>query len=130
MIPASLTAGEYVVAERVIVIEVGDAATQVVTIEGDSAPTPVYVPGTGTADTAHLAERIDELAARPLDHVHQVPAPTLLVQIVHGLVFAPASVLCTDASGSLAEPDLITHPSPGVVEVLFGAPFSGTIRLS
>lgn len=67
--------------------------------------------------------------AGPAGVTKDVPVPTRLVQIVHNLPFVPAGVLCTDASG-IAEPEDVTYPLPGVVEVAFGAPFSGTIRLS
>lgn len=59
-----------------------------------------------------------------------VDAPTTLVQVVHGLTFPPAGVLCIDTQGQIVEPATVSNPASGVTEVTFGFPFTGTVYLS
>lgn len=64
-----------------------------------------------------------------LGYTHTQAAPTLLVQITHGLPFTPAGVRCVSPQG-ITEPADITTPTAGVLEVTFGVPFTGVIILS
>ncbi len=85
-----------------------------------------------TALTAAVAANqvaVAALQAQPRGWVHTQSAPTLLVQIVHGLPFVPAGVRCVDPQG-ITEPAAITTPATGVTEVAFGSPFTGTVYLS
>lgn len=61
-------------------------------------------------------------------HVQSVPAA--LVQVVHGLSFDPGGWTCVDTSNDIAHPERVTYPLSGVMEFLFGAPFSGVIQVS
>lgn len=123
---------------------------QVIDIATPTASTAVYVPGSSGADLGPVTARVTTLETSDaeqdtrlsslelggggdvpgLAYRHTQSSPAALVQIVHGLSFAPAGVLCTDTLGQLTEPDRITHPLLGVVEVLFGAPFTGDIAVS
>jgi hypothetical protein len=69
------------------------------------------------------------LQNEPRGFVATISQPAQLVQVVHGLPFLPAGVRCRDPQG-LVEPADITHPAPGVTEVTFGTPFTGTITVS
>jgi hypothetical protein len=64
-----------------------------------------------------------------LGRTETVSAPTYLAQIQHGLSFRPG-VHCLDTAGNGVHPATVTHPQPGITEVGFGAPFTGTIDLS
>jgi hypothetical protein len=66
----------------------------------------------------------------PGGYEHTVISPSLLVQINHGLDWKPFP-LSIDSLGDRVEEERVTYPSPGIVEVKFGAAFGpGKIYLS
>jgi hypothetical protein len=65
-----------------------------------------------------------------LAYVHTQNTPAQLIQVIHGLAYEPAGVLCKEQDGTVAEPASISYPLSGVVEVTFGFSFSGTVRVS
>jgi hypothetical protein len=97
---------------------------------GDTADVPVgsamvlYKDAEGVFRFSALAE------AQGQGFRHTQAGPTLRATIVHDLPFTPAGVRCTDTLGQINEPEEILVPQPGVIEVVFGAPFSGVIELS
>ncbi|GAA3230740.1 hypothetical protein GCM10017691_23970 [Pseudonocardia petroleophila] len=102
--------------QNVLVVEAGP---QVILDQGRLGPPgPAGPPGPPGDSEATLA------------FVHPQVVPVLTVQILHGLVFQPAGVICIDSQGDVVEFGTITYPQVGVVELTFGVPFSGTVRLS
>ncbi len=70
-------------------------------------------------------------SSEALSFTHTQTVPVQLVQIHHNLPYEPAGVSCL-ASGDTV-PLLgvsVTYPSTGIVELGFGVPFTGLIRLS
>jgi hypothetical protein len=69
--------------------------------------------------------------AQTLAFVHTQTQPATLVQIIHNLAFNPSGIVCLESGGS---PPLIgvsvSYPTLGIIELSFGAPFTGTIYLS
>lgn len=55
-----------------------------------------------------------------------------LVQIVHGMPFPPAGIVCLDTGTPplCVEYATVSYPSTGVLELTFGFPFTGQIYLS
>lgn len=110
------------------VVTAPDTTVQVVVpIAGPQGPKGDPGDGTGLDE---IDARLAALEDQPRGHSTTVSAPTLLVQIQHGLPFRPAGVQCIDTSGDTVEHDGVTHPLPGITEVTFGAPFTGAINLS
>jgi hypothetical protein len=62
--------------------------------------------------------------------VQTVSSPSTDVQIIHGLIFKPAGILCQESDSTIVEPSAISYPMAGVMEVAFGFPFSGVIYVS
>jgi hypothetical protein len=66
-----------------------------------------------------------------LSFVQSQSTPVTSLQIHHSLPFNPAGVVCLETDGS---PPLIgvgvSYPSVGIIELIFGAPFSGSVFLS
>ena len=89
---------------------------------------PAGPPGDASVD--EFIARLEALEAEPRGFVQTVNAPATLVQIHHGLSFNPAGVMNLDFSGTEIEESGVSHPFPGITEVTFGAPFTGTITLS
>ena len=56
--------------------------------------------------------------------------PAMVHQIVHGLTFRPAGIVCLDADGASLLGWSVTYPSTGITEVSFGAACTPTIFLS
>jgi hypothetical protein len=51
-------------------------------------------------------------------------------QIVHGLTFRPAGIVCLDADGASLLGWSVAYPTTGITEVSFGAAVTPTIYLS
>lgn len=66
----------------------------------------------------------------PGGYRHEQSAPVQLVQILHGLPYAPAGITSLDPLGTSTEHDRVEHPMPGVTEITYGAPFAGVVYLS
>jgi hypothetical protein len=62
--------------------------------------------------------------------VQVVSSPTSEVQVIHGLIFKPAGIICQESDGTIVEYAAVSYPVSGVVEIMFGFPFSGTVFLS
>jgi hypothetical protein len=99
----------------------------------------IVISGPTVGDPAYLQTQIDTLTgevavleATPAAYTKVVGAPAELVQVLHGLPFPPAGVLCIDTQSEIVEPDSITNPSTGITEITFGRGFlfTGTIFLS
>lgn len=71
-------------------------------------------------DAVHDA--LDEITGAAAGYRHEWSTPSLLVQVQHGLPFAPAGVLIRDEQGALVDPGDVTHPLPGITEIRFGVP--------
>jgi len=52
------------------------------------------------------------------------------VQVIHGLSYRPAGIMCKEIDGRGIEYDSVTWPAAGILEVIFGVPFAGTISVS
>lgn len=70
-------------------------------------------------------------SSETLGFVHTQSSPVTTLQITHDLPFQPAGIACL-ASGD-ACPLLgvtVSYPTIGIVELGFGVPFTGIVRLS
>lgn len=76
-----------------------------------------------------LAQR-PPLPSQGLGFRQSVSSPATLVQLLHGLSFAPAGITCLEPDGSEVEYQSVAHPAPGITELGFGAPFTGTVYVS
>jgi hypothetical protein len=88
-------------------------------------------PGNET-DLTLIDARLDALEAEqaaPRGYVHHQNTPATLWQIHHGLPYDPGGVLVLDIDGVVTEFDTISWPAPGVAEITFGVPFSGTATM-
>lgn len=65
-----------------------------------------------------------------LSYRHTQSEPATLVQVVHGLPYRPAGIICTETDGYQLDYHTVSHPVDGVTEVTFGVGFVGTIDLS
>jgi hypothetical protein len=63
---------------------------------------------------------------------HTQSTPATLVQIIHNLSFPPAGILCQDTGipALTVEYATVSYPLTGVIELMFGFPFTGTVYLS
>jgi hypothetical protein len=80
----------------------------------------------------HPDEEVAEVpGGQASSYTHVQTAPASLVLINHGIPnWKPAGVMCIDTLGSVNEFEYIAYPASGIVEITFGADFSGTIYLS
>lgn len=69
-----------------------------------------------------LGPALDAALPQRLGYRHDWSAPSLLVQVPHGLPYAPAGVLIRDSLGAIVDPGDVTHPLPGITEITFGVP--------
>lgn len=55
-----------------------------------------------------------------------------LVQLLHGLTFRPAGIVCLDTAtpANQVEYASISYPAAGITELTFGFPFNGTVYVS
>jgi len=63
-------------------------------------------------------------------YIHTQSTPAQLVQIIHGLPWQPGGIQIIENSGDIVEPESITYPSPGVIEIGFQIMFAGKVYLS
>lgn len=71
---------------------------------------------------AAVGPAVDQAVTGRLSFREDWSAPTLLVQVQHGLPYPPAGVLVRDGDGVIVDPADITHPLPGITEITFGVP--------
>jgi hypothetical protein len=93
----------------------------------DQLGVPDGVATLGTDGILTLAQRPPQTAQ---GFQHTQSQPVALVQVIHGFSFKPAGVVCLEPDGTEIEYSTITHPLPGVTELLFGVPFTGTVYVS
>lgn len=129
-------------------IRLAPPSTSSVTLRQPGPPSATVVP-VGGGSTANVAAQIAAalVGYATVDYVDEhdgggggsggpeaftatVSAPTTLVQITHGLGFRPSGVICTDTLDNEVFWSTKTDPQPGVTELTFGFPFTGTITLS
>lgn len=127
-------------------VAVGDVRPSLVgLVDVDAAAAPADVPlglrrdEAGVFHAEPVVENLDELVEDAvhdaLDQVvgaaagyrHEWSAPSLLVQVPHGLPFAPGGVLVRESSGALVDPADVTHPLPGITEITFGVPIGPAV---
>jgi hypothetical protein len=65
-----------------------------------------------------------------LAFVYTTSSPAMTHQIIHGLPFKPAGIVCQDTDGATFIGWTVTHPAPGITEVSFGVDVTPTIFLS
>ena len=72
-------------------------------------------------------------AANSLSYVHTQSSPVAAgqpVQVVHGLIFRPAGIICLESDGGQIEYAAVTWPAAGILELIFGVAFAGTVTVS
>lgn len=93
------------------------------------ADTPVSVPLALQRGDDDIYRLVPAQAAEARAYRHVQDSPAALWQVLHGLAFEPAGVLCKDSTGVIIEPSDVTHPEPGITEILFGD-FSQPLNIS
>lgn len=80
----------------------------------------------------HPDEEIDSTpGGTAASYTHVQTIPVQLVLINHGTPnWKPAGIISVDTLGQVTEFDTVAWPSSGIVEITYGADFSGTIYLS
>lgn len=129
---------------NVPVASVGDGLVDITTpgVLRPSTDPPPDIPGYVSTDQLGVPNGVATLGADGiLTEAQRPPAsaqgfvktqstPTVLVQVLHGFSFKPAGVVCLEPDGTEIEYQTITHPLPGVTELGFGVPFTGTVYVS
>lgn len=129
---------------NVPVAPVGDGLVDITTpgVLRPSTDPPPDIPGYVSTDQLGVPNGVATLGADGiLTEAQRPPAsaqgfvktqstPTVLVQVLHGFSFKPAGVVCLEPDGTEIEYQTITHPLPGVTELGFGVPFTGTVYVS
>lgn len=94
------------------------------------APTGVYDLYFADAKYTFSVELSAEDQVTGGGYEHTVVTPATLIQIQHGLTWNPLP-LNLDSLGEQVDQDRVAYPAPGIIEVIFGAPFGpGKIYLS
>lgn len=72
-------------------------------------------------------------AATSLGYIHTQSSPVPAgqpVQVAHGLIYKPAGIVCKESDGGQIEYASVSWPSAGLLELIFGVSFSGTVTVS
>jgi len=72
-------------------------------------------------------------AASTLGYTHTQSSPVPAgqpVQVAHGLIFRPAGIICKELDGVQIEYASVTWPATGILELIFGVAFAGTVTVS